>query len=91
MSLSQEDERIRTISVSCPVHPALDEIIQELEVKLDLKPGHGESGWMVLFFEKGSRRVGASIVPNFTFSELPIKVKKTNLKFNIPFLSSVRC
>jgi hypothetical protein len=56
-----------------------------------LKPGHGESGWMVLFFEKGSRRVGASIVPNFTFSELPIKVKKTNLKFNIPFLSSVRC
>ena len=33
-----DDERIRTVSVSWPVHPALDEIIQELEDKLELKP-----------------------------------------------------
>ena len=31
------EDRIRTLSVSCPVHPALDEIIQELEEKLQLK------------------------------------------------------
>ena len=33
-----DDEKIRTVSVSWPVHPALDEIIQELEDKLELKP-----------------------------------------------------
>ena len=30
-------EKLRTASVSWPVHPALDEIIQELEDKLHLK------------------------------------------------------
>ena len=38
MPQTVDDERIRTVSVSWPVHPALDEIIQELEDKLELKP-----------------------------------------------------
>ena len=38
MSKTTDDEKIRTVSVSWPVHPALDEIIQELEDKLELKP-----------------------------------------------------
>ena len=38
MSKTTDDEKIRTVSVSWPVHPALDEIIQELEDTLELKP-----------------------------------------------------
>ena len=42
MAATIDDEKIRTVSVSWPVHPALDEIIQELEDKLELMPEPNE-------------------------------------------------
>ena len=55
------EEKLRTSSVSWPVHPALDEIIQELEDKLHLKENNVSGLFAALSRKSGSIKVGKSV------------------------------